>query len=55
MNKVSEKQIFVLFILSQSVLIFILVKNYGIPGLKSSDKTDSELGIDSIAEINLLL
>ncbi len=47
MNKVSEKQIFVLFILSQSVLIFILVKNYGIPGLKFSDKNNCEIGIDS--------
>jgi hypothetical protein len=35
--------------------LYLLVKNYGIPGLKSSDKTDRELGIDSIAEINSLL
>jgi hypothetical protein len=46
MNKLSEKQIFALFILLQSVLIFVLVKNYGIPGLKPSDKNDCEIGID---------
>jgi hypothetical protein len=46
MNKVSEKKLFILFILLQSVLIFILVNNYRIPGLKFSDRSDCEIGID---------
>jgi len=51
MNNLSDKQIFVLFILLQSILIFIFVKNFGIPGLKSSDKNDCEIGIDSSDDI----
>jgi hypothetical protein len=51
MNKVSKKQIFVLFVLLQTVLIFILAKNYGIPGLKSSDKSYCEIDIDSSDDI----
>ncbi len=47
MYKVLRKNIFVLFILPQSVVIFILVKNYGIPVSKSSDKNDCEIAIDS--------
>jgi hypothetical protein len=47
MNNLSDKQIFVLFILLESALIFILIENYGIPRLKSSDKNNCEIGIDS--------